>query len=128
MDYSPHQGEALRAYFAGLDLSLSQIQRKMELGSRNTLLNWLAREKLNANMMAVVVKHFPDAAKLFPSNDVKKVSNILSEPGAAYGTPGDAECRKQLGVMTNQYLELVVAYNDLVRQNADLLAKLHARA
>lgn len=56
-----HRGQQLRRYFDSLDLNYEQIRRRLGIGSRNTLTNWLNREKLAPHMLQRLAQRMPDA-------------------------------------------------------------------
>jgi transcriptional regulator with XRE-family HTH domain len=125
-----HHGQQLKRYFDSLDLSYEQIRRRLHIGSRNTLTNWLNRERLAPHMLQRIAQHMPDAMRML--TDVEWVSelgvNNLAEPVGRYGmNPKDEECRKELNRWKDRYIELLTDYNDMLRRHIELQEQMKDR-
>jgi len=121
-----HHGQQLRRYFDSLDLNYEQIRRRLQIGSRNTLANWLNRERLAPHMLQRLAQHMPDAMRVLTEVEWTSTvrTSVLAEPKAHYGLHpqrnDDEDCLKELHRWKDRYIELLTDYNDMLRRHIEL--------
>ncbi len=128
-----HHGQQLRRYFDSLDLNYEQIRRRLQIGSRNTLANWLNRERLAPHMLQRLAQHMPDAMRVL--TDVEWTAAVspavLSEPRAHYGLhpqrDDEDDCRRELNRWKDRYIALLSDYNDMLRRHIELQEQARGR-
>lgn len=104
-----HQGKKLKQYIKKQDFSFSQVSRKLNQRSKNTIHNWFDREELSANMFSQLVTLFPNIMDEFPDVEwkPKKVAVVaIDESGAHW--------REKYFQLTEDFTALSKKYTDLL--------------
>ena len=117
----PNQGARLRKYIRDNDLSFRQVTRRLGHGSVNTIHAWCKRDELSLDMFAQLMGVFPDIMSEFPEVEWQRVTSIVQEEQADYGTRSASDCQKRLDQLMKDHLDLLQRYNDITQKYVELV-------